>query len=187
VAGDPNLGWLALIVSVPLLPVFAVVVPNGLLDALAWTLTALRRSRCGRSWHDDPQSPRFLIVLGDPTTSWQTRRRAAARAAILAAAWAVAREHGLAALTLREVAARVGMGSPSLYTHFPSKNAVYDAMFGQAWEDYEAVVDAMEPGLPANPRAALTQIARNLRLRHRRPRPSPADEPADRSRLHAQR
>jgi AcrR family transcriptional regulator len=101
-------------------------------------------------------------MLGAPTGSWQTRRRSAARAAILAAAWAVAREHGLAALTLREVAARVGMRAPSLYTHFPSKNAIYDAMFGQAWEDYEAVVDAMEPGLPATPRAALTRLARTF-------------------------
>ena len=61
------------------------------------------------------------------------RRR---RQEILSAAWAVAREQGLAQLTLREVAERVGMRAPSLYTHFASKNAIYDAMFADAWTQY---------------------------------------------------
>jgi AcrR family transcriptional regulator len=58
-------------------------------------------------------------------------RRAATKAEILDAAWALVREHGLAALSLRDLAARVGMRAPSLYQYFPSKNAIYDAMFGQ--------------------------------------------------------
>jgi AcrR family transcriptional regulator len=41
------------------------------------------------------------------------------------------RAEGLAALTLRDVAAKVGMRPPSLYSYFPSKNAIYDAMFLQ--------------------------------------------------------
>ena len=39
------------------------------------------------------------------------------------------RRDGLAAITLREVARRVGMRVPSLYTYFPAKNAMYDAMY----------------------------------------------------------
>jgi AcrR family transcriptional regulator len=74
----------------------------------------------------------------------------------------VAREHGLAALTLREVAARVGMRAPSLYSHFASKNAIYDAMFGQAWSAYEKVIEAMAPTMPAEPRAALRLITRTF-------------------------
>jgi AcrR family transcriptional regulator len=99
-------------------------------------------------------------VLDESVVSWQTRRREAAREAILEAAWAVAREHGLAALTLREVAARVGMRAPSLYSHFGSKNAIYDAMFAQAWGAYERVRDALE--LPAEPRAGLYVLARSF-------------------------
>lgn len=38
----------------------------------------------------------------------------------------------LSRITLREIAQRVGMRAPSLYSHFASKNAIYDAMFGQA-------------------------------------------------------
>ncbi|HLU56637.1 MAG TPA: TetR/AcrR family transcriptional regulator [Pseudonocardia sp.] len=92
-------------------------------------------------------------MLGEATIDWQSKRREAARQEILSAAWAVARENGLAGLTLREVAARVGMRAPSLYSHFASKNAIYDAMFEQAWSAYEEWVATAD--LPAHPRAAL--------------------------------
>ncbi|TWF78914.1 TetR family transcriptional regulator [Pseudonocardia hierapolitana] len=99
-------------------------------------------------------------MLGEATADWQSKRREAARQEILSAAWAVARENGLAALTLREVAARVGMRAPSLYSHFSSKNAIYDAMFGQAWRSYEELTDGVV--LPAQPRAALRAMARRF-------------------------
>jgi AcrR family transcriptional regulator len=41
------------------------------------------------------------------------------------------RADGLAALSLRALARAVGMEAQSLYTYFPSKNAIYDAMFAQ--------------------------------------------------------
>jgi AcrR family transcriptional regulator len=62
----------------------------------------------------------------------RSRRREATKAEILDAAWAIAREQGLTAISLRELAARVGMRAPSLYQYFDSKHAIYDAMFGQA-------------------------------------------------------
>ncbi len=95
-------------------------------------------------------------MLGD------AERREAAGREILAAAWAVAREQGIGALTLRDVAARVGMRAPSLYTHFASKHAIFDAMFGQAWAGYLDVLDEVEPSLPAAPRAALKVLARSF-------------------------
>jgi AcrR family transcriptional regulator len=51
------------------------------------------------------------------------------RSAILEASRAVMREQGVAALSLREVARRVHMQAPSLYAYFPSKMALYDALF----------------------------------------------------------
>jgi AcrR family transcriptional regulator len=57
------------------------------------------------------------------------RNRERTRADILKAARAVMREHGVAALNLQEVARRVGMRAPSLYEYFPSKTALYDALF----------------------------------------------------------
>jgi AcrR family transcriptional regulator len=57
------------------------------------------------------------------------RNRKEVRSAILEAARAVMREQGVAALSLREVARRVNMQAPSLYAYFPSKMALYDALF----------------------------------------------------------
>ncbi len=74
-------------------------------------------------------------MLDTPNVSRQTKRREATRREILEASWEVAREQGLAQLTLRDVAGRVGMQAPSLYSHFDSKNAIYDAMFAQAWAE----------------------------------------------------
>jgi AcrR family transcriptional regulator len=66
-----------------------------------------------------------------PIRDRQAERREATRAEILKAAWAVARSEGLAGLSLRDVARRIGMRPPSLYWYFDSKHAVYDAMFEQ--------------------------------------------------------
>jgi AcrR family transcriptional regulator len=55
--------------------------------------------------------------------------REAAREEILQAAWKIARKKGAAALTLRDLAKAVDMRAPSLYSYFPSKHAIYDAMF----------------------------------------------------------
>ncbi len=54
----------------------------------------------------------------------------------------MARQDGLAAITLRGVASRVGMQAPSLYFHFDSKNAIFDAMFAHAWSEYLVVAQA---------------------------------------------
>jgi AcrR family transcriptional regulator len=62
----------------------------------------------------------------------RAERYAATRREILDAAWELVRAEGLAALAMRELGARVGMRAQSLYSYFPSKFAIYDAMFGDA-------------------------------------------------------
>lgn len=94
-------------------------------------------------------------MVGTPTPSRISVRREAARREILAAAWDSAHEHGLAALTLRDVAARVGMAPPSLYGYVPNKNAIYSAMFEQAWLDYHASLEQLATRAPTDPRARL--------------------------------
>lgn len=89
-------------------------------------------------------------------------RREATRTEIVDAAWDIARAGGLAAVTLREVAARVGMQSPSLYSHFASKNAIYDAMFGQAWSDYLTVCQETVASIPKPPRKALLHMVQTF-------------------------
>jgi AcrR family transcriptional regulator len=73
-------------------------------------------------------------------------RRSQRRAQILAAAWDIAAEAGLAAVSLHEVARRIGIRQPSLYGYVRSKLDLYDAMFGHA---YEQLLARLESGPPS--------------------------------------
>jgi AcrR family transcriptional regulator len=75
-------------------------------------------------------------MLGTPKRDRRAERREATRAEILEAAWEQVRAEGLAALSLRDLAARVGMQAPSLYSYFDSKHAIYDAMFAQGAQEF---------------------------------------------------
>jgi AcrR family transcriptional regulator len=75
-------------------------------------------------------------VLGEPMRDRRAERHEATRAEILDAAWEVARSEGLAALSLRDIARKVGMQAPSLYGYFESKNAIYDAMYAQGAQQF---------------------------------------------------
>lgn len=60
-------------------------------------------------------------------------------------------EQGAGAVTVAEIARRMGMRSPSVYKYFPSLNAIYDDLFGRGNSRlndhvYAAVADH-EPGL----------------------------------------
>ena len=70
-------------------------------------------------------------MLVEPIRDRRAERREATKAEILEAAWELVRAEGLAALNLRDLAAKVGMRPPSLYSYFDSKHAIYDAMFLQ--------------------------------------------------------
>lgn len=101
-------------------------------------------------------------MIGVPKRNRKTERREATRREILEAAWAVAATAGIGGLTLKEVALRVGMQPPSLYTHFTSKTAIYDAMFEDAWSSYARRVEEALPGLPAAPRARLLAVGEHF-------------------------
>ena len=86
---------------------------------------------------------------------WRQARRDSARAAILAVAWAVVEQEGLAALSLRDLARRAGITTPTIYAYFASKNDIYDAMFGQAAEDFARHMS--RPRRSEDPREILTE------------------------------
>lgn len=88
------------------------------------------------------------------------RRRLARRAQILEVAWELARRDGLAAIALRELADRVDLRQPSLYTYFASKADLYDAMFA---EGFQALVDERDRlDLDPDPMTALRQGCRHF-------------------------
>lgn len=63
-------------------------------------------------------------------TQTETRRRAATEEA-LDHAQAIVAEQGAGAVTVTEIARRMGMRAPSLYKYFPSLFAIYDALFAR--------------------------------------------------------
>jgi AcrR family transcriptional regulator len=82
-------------------------------------------------------------VLGEPKRDRRSERREATRKEILAEAWTLAREQGLAGLSLRDLALRVGMRAPSLYSYFDSKMAIYDAMFAEGNAEFLARIEGL--------------------------------------------
>ena len=75
-------------------------------------------------------------MLKKPAVNWREARREQARAAVLTAAWELVRDEGLAALSLRELARRAGITTPTVYAYFESKNGILDAMFAQAAQQF---------------------------------------------------
>jgi AcrR family transcriptional regulator len=68
----------------------------------------------------------------------RARRRRATIDEVLTAARDLAREHGLASISMRELGARVGLHASSLYQYFPSKDAIYDALFARGHRELHA-------------------------------------------------
>ena len=68
--------------------------------------------------------------------SWRDARRRDARAELVATAWEIVREDGLGGLSLRDLARRAGITTPTVYAYFESKNAIFDAMFEAAAQSF---------------------------------------------------
>jgi AcrR family transcriptional regulator len=77
---------------------------------------------------------------------------------ILDAAWELADEQGLAGISLRDLAARVDLRQPSLYSYFDSKFGLYDALFAQGCEQLLAAREAQR--WSTDPRRAVKEMAR---------------------------
>jgi AcrR family transcriptional regulator len=99
-------------------------------------------------------------VLEEPIADRRTKRHEATRREIVEAAWDLARENGLAGVSLRDLGRRVGMQAPSLYSYFPSKAAIYDAMFGEAAGDFLQRMGALD--VPRDPKRRLLSSARTF-------------------------
>jgi AcrR family transcriptional regulator len=63
------------------------------------------------------------------------RRRLETIEEVLDVAVEVMSDHGVAGLTLGEVARRMGIRPPSLYVYFDGKHALYDALFERGWHE----------------------------------------------------
>jgi AcrR family transcriptional regulator len=73
-----------------------------------------------------------------PTSPRIQRNRQAAIQSILETARAIMREEGVAALSMQELARRLGMRAPSLYNYFAGKMDIYDTLFRLGFTLYDA-------------------------------------------------
>ena len=84
---------------------------------------------------------------------------------IVAAARAILDEEGLDALTMRRIAERLGIRAPSLYKHFPDKEALEAAIISAAFEE-QAEVFERAVGEGDDPLEALGAAYRRFALAH---------------------
>jgi AcrR family transcriptional regulator len=93
-----------------------------------------------------------------PVRNRRAERYGATRREILDAAWELVRAEGLDSLAMRDLGAGVGMRAQSLYVYFPSKYAIYDAMFAESNRDLLRRITTL---------AAVSDPVEGLRLRAR--------------------
>ena len=88
--------------------------------------------------------------------------------AIVAAALDVLDDAGLDGVTVRAVAARLGVQAPALYWHVRDKQALLDEMGTEIWRGVGAELTALPPELPWDKAmAAFASITRRALLAHR--------------------
>ena len=97
-------------------------------------------------------------------TDRRHRRRQETIEEILDIAVQIMAEQGVAGLSVGEIARRMGIRPPSVYVYFPSKHALYDALFARgarlllaAMQEVLAAMQEMTAALPARP-ATLEEI-----------------------------
>jgi AcrR family transcriptional regulator len=59
---------------------------------------------------------------------------------VVAAAWVLVHEQGLAGLSMRDLGQRVGLHASSIYQYFPSKLDIYDALFAHGHRQLHAAM-----------------------------------------------
>lgn len=83
-----------------------------------------------------------------PPSDRRARRRQATIDEALDHAVAIMSDYGVGALSVSEIARRLGVRGPSLYKYFPSLHAVYDALFARGLAAQSAAVRAAVTGAP---------------------------------------
>lgn len=90
-----------------------------------------------RSGGGDPRETLRLLWRQEKPRSGRGRPPKVALPGIIAAAISVADEEGVDAMTMDKVAAALGVGTMTLYTHVPGKAELVDLMVDAAWQSLE--------------------------------------------------
>lgn len=95
-----------------------------------------------------------------------TTRSEQKRAAVVAAAQAEFQEKGFALASMDAIAARAAVSKRTVYNHFASKEALFDAIAGEFWQQSRALMaQTYQPDQPIE--LQLLAIARQVRIFYR--------------------
>jgi len=87
-------------------------------------------------------------VISSTAQDRRHRRRQETIEEVLDVAVAIMAEHGVAGLSIGEIARRLGIRPPSLYVYFPSKHALYDALFERGARSVLAALSPLQEPPP---------------------------------------
>ena len=118
-----------------------------------------------------------MTAVAPDATSTPRRRE------IVAAARDILERDGETALTMRGLAAQLGIKAPSLYKHFPDKQAVETELIAMAFEETADDFEAAVRSRPAEPVAALANAYRAYAQAHPHLYRLMTDRPLPRERL----
>jgi TetR/AcrR family transcriptional regulator, tetracycline repressor protein len=106
-------------------------------------------------------SPRELDSIAEPVRDEGERTRLT-RATVVDRALRLADADGLEALTIRKLAAELGVTPMALYWHFRSKDELLEGLAERVWSEIDVAVDRSAPW-PAQLRGLLESLLRVLR------------------------
>lgn len=109
---------------------------------------------------DDPAPRAPELIWLRPERAGRGPVPAHSRAAIAAAAIALADAEGLTAVSMRRIAAALGAGTMSLYNYVPKKEQLFDLMLDAVAGEYDLPEESgVAAGAAPDPRASLTLLA----------------------------
>lgn len=109
-------------------------------------------------------SPEGDAERQDLRAARRERRVQATQDEIRAAAWAQVSELGASSLSLRGVAASIGLSPPAMYRYFPSKAHLVTSLIVEA---YNSLADSLSDALKSNPILDWKDVFRGLALAYR--------------------
>jgi AcrR family transcriptional regulator len=107
----------------------------------------------------DAAQPEIDLIWLRPESGARDQRPALSRDQIVRVAIELADEHGLAAVSTRRIATKLGSGPTSMYWHVPSKADLYELMFDAALGEIE-----LPPRPSGDWQADLRALARSTHL-----------------------
>lgn len=104
-----------------------------------------------------------------PQPNWRDRQRAVREEAILEATSELLAEQGYSAMSMDEVANRVGISKATLYQHFPSKEELAVHTIERRVQNIITYIKELDPALPAIERLEMV-AGRSLQQRYSKQR-----------------